>query len=97
MVLRPPASTDFGDWVKGLWVGAGADYSGVNAGDPRDAAYFLPAYTLVNSALGYSWVVDKTHVSMTLNFKNMGNATYKDTPESIGEPRRMLLTCTLRF
>jgi iron complex outermembrane receptor protein len=83
--------------VKGLWFGGGVDYFGKNAGDPRDAAYFLPAYTVVNSAVGYSWTIERTHLTATLNFKNMGNSFYKETPQSIGEPRRLLLSCTLRF
>lgn len=83
--------------LKGGWIGAGFDYSGRNAGDPRDAAYYLPAYTVVNAALGYDWKVNRLHFSAALNFKNIGNTAYKDTPESIGEPRRILASLTLHY
>lgn len=85
------------DALKGLWIGGGVDYSGRNAGDPRNASYFLPSYTLVNTAIGYDWTINRTKMSAVLNFKNMGNTFYKDTPQSIGEPRRILLSCTLHF
>jgi hypothetical protein len=32
-----------------------------------------------------------------LNFKNLADVAYKDTPQSIGEPRRIQLSCTLHF
>lgn len=85
-----------GAW-RGWWVGGGCDYSGRSAGDPRNASFYLPSYTLVNSAVGYDWSVNKLRMSAVLHFKNMGDTFYKDTPQSIGEPRRLLFSLTLHF
>jgi iron complex outermembrane receptor protein len=83
--------------LKGLWVGAGVDYQGRSAGDPRNRDYYIPGYTLLNAAIGYDWKVNKAKVTTTLNFKNIKDVAYKDTPQSIGEPRRIQLACTLHY
>jgi iron complex outermembrane receptor protein len=83
--------------LKGLWVGAGVDYQGRSAGDPRNRDYYIPAYTLLNAAIGYDWKINKAKMTATLNFKNIKDVAYKDTPQSIGEPRRIQLACTLHF
>lgn len=83
--------------LKGLWVGAGVDYQGPSAGDPRNRDYFMPSYTLLNAAIGYDWKINKAKMTATLNFKNLADVAYKDTPQSIGEPRRIQLSCTLHF
>ncbi len=85
------------DSLKGLWIGAGFNYVGKNAGDPRNVSYYLPAYTLWNSALGVDWKWNGHHITTTVNFKNMGDTQYKPSPNSVGAPRRFLLTTALRF
>ncbi|MDB6170047.1 MAG: fpvA 2 [Verrucomicrobia bacterium] len=83
--------------LKGLWIGGGVNYTGKNAGDPRNKDYFLPAFTLYNSALGVDFKWNQKRVSMTLNFKNMGGTAYKASPQSIGQARRLLLATTVHF
>ncbi|SDR68214.1 TonB-dependent receptor [Opitutus sp. GAS368] len=83
--------------LKGLWIGAGVDYQGRSAGDPRNRDYYIPAYTLLNAAIGYDWKVNKAKLTTTLNIKNIRDVAYKDTPQSIGEPRRIQLACTLHY
>lgn len=83
--------------VKGLWVGGGFQYTGKSAGDPRNVDYFLPAYTLWNSAVGYDWNAGHVRMSAVLNLKNLANTFYKQTTGSAGDPRRITLTLTARF
>jgi iron complex outermembrane receptor protein len=85
------------DAFKGLWVGGGINYVGISAGGPRNKAYYLPAYTLYNTAAGIDWMWNRHKMSTTLNFKNMGNASYKPSPNSVGEPRRFLLSTSMHF
>ena len=85
------------DALKGWWIGGGVSYTGKNAGDPRNKNYFLPAYTLVNSAVGLDWKWNNVKMNTVLNFKNMGNEFYKASANYIGEPRRLLLSTTMRF
>jgi iron complex outermembrane receptor protein len=85
------------DALRGLWVGGGANYVGKSGGDRRNALYVVPAYTLYNTAIGCDWKWNKAAMSATLNFKNMGNAFYKATPNAVNQPRRLLLSLTTRF
>ena len=85
------------DKLRGLWIGGGVNYTGKNAGDPRNKDYFLPAYTLFNSAIGLTWKWNNIPMSTVLNVKNMGNTFYKASPQSIGQPRRFLLTTSMHF
>lgn len=83
--------------LKGLWVAGGVNYVGESGGDRRNAAYFIPAYTLLNTAVGCDWRWNKAKMSAVLNFKNMGNTFYRATPNSINEPRRILVSLTAHF
>jgi iron complex outermembrane receptor protein len=85
------------DAFKGLWIGGGLNYVGRSAGDPRNVAYYLPAYTLYNTAIGIDWTWNNHKISTILNLKNMGNTEYKASPNSVGEPRRFLLSSTMKF
>jgi len=82
---------------EGSWLGGGFQYTGKSAGDPRDVAYFLPAYTLFNCAAGYDWKAGHTLMTAALNWKNIGGTFYKQTTGSAGDPRRMSFTVTGRF
>lgn len=83
--------------ISGLWVGGGLQYTGRSAGDPRNVAYFLPAYALWSAAAGYDWKWGRTAMTAVLNWKNAGGTFYKQTTGSAGEPRRMSITVTGRF
>ena len=83
--------------LKGIWIGGGVNYLGKSAGDPRNIAYFLPASTVVNSAIGIDWTMNKLRMSAQINFKNMGNEYVSPTPNAAAEPRRLLFTYTLSY
>ena len=83
--------------TKGLWIGAGFQYTGRSAGDPRNVDYYVPGYTLWNAAVGYDWKWGNTAMNAVVNFKNIAGTFYKQTTGSAGDPRRASLTVTARF
>jgi iron complex outermembrane receptor protein len=83
--------------LKGLWLGAGLNHTGVKAQRTNNPALFLPAETLWNSAVGYDWKQDGHEMSVVLNWQNMADIEYFPANQQRGLPGRAVLSLTARF
>ena len=80
--------------MKGLWIGAGANYISPKAGMALNYAHVLPATTVCNAALGYDWKWSGRDWSAVLNWENVTNVEYFPTIQDRGLPERMSVTVT---
>jgi iron complex outermembrane recepter protein len=85
-----------GSW-KGLWVGAGFNYSGKKAQRVNNPKLFLPEETLWNSAIGYDWKWEGHAMNATLNWQNMANREYFPANQQRGYPSRVTLALTAKY
>lgn len=83
--------------LKGLWAGAGFNYVGPKALDPRNVDLFMPSYTLWNASIGYDWKWGKTKLRAQLNGQNLTNADYQPSGATVGMPRRAVFSLTTEF
>lgn len=83
--------------LKGLWVGAGGNYTSQKAQRTANPALFLPEYYLYDAAIGYAWKRDKQSWDVTLNVKNITDETYFPANQARGKPRQFVLTVGTRF
>jgi iron complex outermembrane receptor protein len=83
--------------TKGLWVGAGFNYTGKKAQRSNNPALFLPGEILWNSALGYDWKWDNRPITATINWQNMANIEYFPANQQRGFPSRAVLSLTTKF
>jgi iron complex outermembrane receptor protein len=80
--------------AKGLWFGAGANYSGKKAQRVNNPALFTDSYLLLNSAMGYDWKWRSRPVSATLNWDNMTDESY--VPAAFLRGRPIMVTLELK-
>lgn len=83
--------------VKGLWIGAGGNYTSPKAQRTANPSLFLDAYTLFDAALGYDWKHGKQSWSATLNVKNITDEVYYPANQARGRPRQFILTVGTKF
>jgi iron complex outermembrane receptor protein len=84
--------------LSGFWMGGGFNYDGKTPGDYRNPiTYFLPAYTLWNSAFGYDFEVRGHRMSLMLNWNNMANTNYIPSEQDRGLPERFMVKMTNHF
>jgi len=84
--------------LAGFWFGGGFNYDGKTPGDYRNPiTYFLPAYTLWNSAFGYDFEVKGHRMSLSLNWNNMANTNYIPSEQDRGLPERFMVKMTNHF
>jgi iron complex outermembrane recepter protein len=83
--------------VKGLWVGAGFNYTGDKAQRLNNPRLYLPADMLYNAALGYDWTWNTTKLTATLNWKNITDEEYFPANQQQGLPERFVLSVVARF
>jgi iron complex outermembrane receptor protein len=83
--------------AKGLWIGAGFNYSGRKAQRTNNKNLFLPAYTLLNCALGYDWKWNGTPMTATLNWSNVTDEDYQPANQQRGLPGRVVLGLTMKL
>jgi outer membrane receptor protein involved in Fe transport len=85
-------------FLKGFWIGAGANYVGPTEMVGPTSPYWLSSsYTLLNSAVGYEGKIWKIRYSAVINWNNMTNKFYEPTYEELGLPDRVAATLTLHF
>lgn len=78
--------------LKGLWVAGGGNYTSPKAQRTANPALFLPAYTLFDAAIGYSWKHNKQPWEVTLNIKNITDEVYFPANQARGKPRQFVLS-----
>ena len=83
--------------IKGLWVGAGFNYTGKKAQRSNNPRLFLPGETLWNSALGYDWKWDGRPTTVVVNWQNMADIEYFPANQQRGLPGRAVLSVTTKF
>jgi iron complex outermembrane receptor protein len=83
--------------VKGLWVGAGFNYTGKKAQRVNNPKLFLPGETLWNSAVGYDWTWQGYPTTATINWQNMTNEEYFPANQQRGLPGRAVFSLTTKF
>jgi iron complex outermembrane receptor protein len=86
-----------GSPLKGLWIGAGFNYTGKKAQRVNNPALFLPATTIYNAAVGYDWKYHKMQFSATVNWENISNEQYFPANQQRGMPERIGLTLAQKF
>jgi len=83
--------------LKGLWIGAGANYSGRKAQRVNNPALFTDPFCLVNSALGYDWTWQNHPASVTLNWNNMTDESYVPAAFTRGRPDAVTVELKLKY
>lgn len=83
--------------IKGLWIGAGFNYTGKKAQRTNNKYLFLPAYTLYNCAVGYDWKWNDAPTTVALNWNNITNEYYQPANQQRGLPGRTVLSVTMHF
>jgi outer membrane receptor protein involved in Fe transport len=83
--------------LKGLWIGAGANYASRQLITTSNIYAYFPSYTLYNAALGYDWTWYKKKMSVQLNVDNIGNTFYVPATQVLGLPRHFVLSLSTRF
>jgi iron complex outermembrane recepter protein len=83
--------------LKGLWIGAGANYSGKKAQRVNNPSLFTEPFTLVNSAAGYDWKWGGRPASLTLNWHNMADEDYVPAAFLRGRPSTATLELKVRY
>ena len=86
-----------GGAAKGLWVGAGANYSGRKAQRVNNPSLFTDPYTLINTAVGYDWKWDGHPASATLNWDNMTDRSYVPAAFLRGKPMTVTLEVKVTY
>ncbi len=92
---------DFGGFLEGLSVGAGAQYVGERAGDVYNTI-FIPAYTRVDASLAYSFETSVGSLRAQINVQNLTDKTYYDSgggylPLYPGSPRAVWASLSIAF
>jgi iron complex outermembrane receptor protein len=82
---------------KGMWVGAGLNYTSEKASINTNSKVFLPATTLYQLALGYDWKYRDTKMSAVLNWHNITDVEFFPAVQDRGLPSRGSITVTARF
>jgi iron complex outermembrane receptor protein len=83
--------------AKGLWFGAGVNYSGPKAQRVNNPALFTEPFTLINSAAGYDWQWRTRPISATLNWNNMTNRSYVPAAFLRGRPSVVTLELKVKY
>ncbi len=83
--------------IKGLWIGAGANYSGKKAQRVNNPALFTDSYVLFNTAVGYDWKWQGRPVSATCNWDNMTNESYVPAAFLRGKPTTVTLELKVTY
>ena len=83
--------------LAGLWVGAGANYTGEKKLSIANPDLFYPAVTLVDATVGYNWKVGKAAWSTTLTWKNITDETHLTGLIGRGLPERAWLSFSVRL
>ncbi len=83
--------------LKGLWVGAGFNYSGKKAQRTNNPALYLPGETLYNSAIGFDWKQEGHDLSAVVNWQNMADIEYFPANQQRGQPGRITASFTAKF
>jgi outer membrane receptor protein involved in Fe transport len=84
--------------LNGLWIGAGARYTGARdaMGSDIDFQQPEPAYTLIDADMGYQWRWGKVRNEISLAIENLTNKRYFGYL-NLGEPFMSYLRYTVRF
>ena len=85
------------DALKGMWLGAGVNYTSEKAGNAINPSYKLPANTIGHIALGYDWKMQAKPMSAVLNWDNVTNTDYLPSIQDRGLPSRVSVTVTAKF
>jgi len=83
--------------LKGLWIGAGANYSGKKAQRVNNPSLYTDPYTLVNAAAGYDWRWGRVPTSVTLNWNNITDEDYVPAAFLRGRPSTATLELKLKY
>ncbi len=86
-----------GSPLKGMWIGAGVNYTGDKAQRVDNRLLTLPDYTLWDATVGYDWKWENRPVSATLAWKNISDEEYYPANQQRGLPSRLLLSTTVKF
>lgn len=96
-------SHDFGQWLGGkpLRMGGGPRYVSARPGDPANS-FDLPAYTVTDAFARYDTRIASHPVQLQLNINNLFDTHYYPSSVnrnlvSVGDPRQLVLSTTLRF
>jgi len=83
--------------AKGLWIGAGTNYSGKKAQRVNNPSLFTDSYMLFNTALGYNWKWQRHPASATINWDNMTNESYVPAAFLRGKPTTVTLEVKVTY
>ncbi|HEY8994214.1 MAG TPA: TonB-dependent receptor [Lacunisphaera sp.] len=83
--------------LKGLWLGAGFNYSGKKAQRVNNPALFTDPFTLVNSAMGYEWKWQNRPTSLTINWNNMTDESYVPAAFLRGRPSAVTVELRVKY
>jgi iron complex outermembrane receptor protein len=83
--------------LKGLWIGAGVNYTSEKKLSISNPDLFFPAVTLWDAALGYSWKSGKASWTATAHWKNITDETHLTGLIGRGLPRRAWLSVSVRL
>lgn len=85
------------DRLKGLWIGAGFNYTGVKAEISNNPWLYLPNQTIFDAAIGYDWKTGNRQWSAKLLLKNLTDEDEIQTVRDRGQPKRLIADVTVRF
>jgi iron complex outermembrane receptor protein len=85
------------DKVKGLWIGAGFNYTGKKAEISNNPWLYLPNQTIFDAVVGYDWKAGNRNWSAKIFWKNLTDEDESQTVRDRGQPSRVIADVTLRF
>ena len=83
--------------AKGIWVGAGSNYSGKKAQRVNNPSLFTDPYTLFNAAVGYNWKWRSHPAAVTVNWDNITNESYVPAAFLRGKPATVTLELKVTY
>jgi len=85
------------DRVKGLWIGAGFNYTGMKAEISNNPWLYLPNQTVFDAVVGYDWKTGDRKWTAKILWKNVTDVDEIQTVRDRGQPSRLIADVTLRF